>query len=580
MHAELARAFGVVKLACARTNRALGVWDGDDAKADAIERACRELADGQLDEHIVVDRLQGGAGTSTNMNVNEVLANRALQILGEPLGDYERVSPLDDLNLHQSTNDTYPTALRLAAIELLHRLEEQIVALQEAFQAKEKEFAHVVKVGRTQYQDAVLTTLGREMGAYAEALNRDRWRIYKCEERLRVVNLGGTAIGTGFAAPRQYIFRVVDVLRELTSIGFARAENLTEATQNADVFVEVSGILKAYAATLLKISGDLRLLSSGPEAGLGEIRLPRRQAGSSIMPGKVNPVIPEAVSQAAMLVFGYDATIATAAGLGSLELNAFLPLVADCLLESLPPAGRRRRSPAPALRRGHRGRRGALRARTCEPPARRPRRWCPRSATTPPATSPAAPRSAARPSATSSSRTACSAPSSTTSCSPPRPSAGWGRPRPAAAAWKTRRTEETPMGLMDAPKGMRLHIGIFGRRNVGKSSLLNAITRQEVSIVSDFAGTTTDPVEKPMELLPLGPVLFIDTAGIDDVGVLGELRAKRTMQVFDRTDLGVLVTEAGSWGEFEDGILDEFLERETPIVVVFNKSDLGERRRR
>jgi aspartate ammonia-lyase len=335
VHAELARAYGTVKLAAARTNRALGAWAGDDAKADAIERACRELASGQLAAAIGVDRLQGGAGTSTNMNVNEVLANRALQLLGRPLGDYAGVSPTDDLNLHQSTNDTYPTALRLAAIELLHRLEEQVVALQEAFQAREQEFAHVVKVGRTQYQDAVLTTLGREMGAYAEALNRDRWRIYKCEERLRVVNLGGTAIGTGFAAPREYIFRVVDELRELTSIGFARAENLTEATQNTDVFVEVSGILKAHAATLLKVCGDLRLLSSGPEAGLGEIRLPRRQAGSSIMPGKVNPVIPEAVSQAALLVFGYDATIATAAGLGSLELNAFLPLVAACLLQSL-----------------------------------------------------------------------------------------------------------------------------------------------------------------------------------------------------------------------------------------------------
>ena len=337
VHVELARAYGVVKLACARTNRTLGAWAGPegDAKAEAIERACRELADGLLDEHIVVDRLQGGAGTSTNMNVNEVLANRALQLLGAEPGDYARVSPLEDLNLHQSTNDTYPTALRLAAIELLHRLEEQVVSLQEAFQAKEQEFAHVVKVGRTQYQDAVLTTLGREMGAYAEALNRDRWRIFKCEERLRVVNLGGTAIGTGFAAPRQYIFRVVDTLRELTSIGFARAENLTEATQNADVFVEVSGILKAHAASLLKICGDLRLMSSGPEAGLGEIRLPQRQAGSSIMPGKVNPVIPEAVSQAALLVFGYDATIATAAGLGSLELNAFMPLIAACLLQSL-----------------------------------------------------------------------------------------------------------------------------------------------------------------------------------------------------------------------------------------------------
>ena len=335
VHGELARAFGAVKLACALTNRALGAWEGDDAKADAIERACRELADGRLAPEIVVDRLQGGAGTSTNMNVNEVLANRALQLLGEAPGSYDRVSPADDINLHQSTNDTYPTALRLAAIELLHKLEEQVVTLQEAFQAKEQESAHVVKVGRTQYQDAVLTTLGREMGAYAEALNRDRWRIYKCEERLRVVNLGGTAIGTGFAAPRQYIFRVVDTLRELTSIGFARAENLTEATQNTDVFVEVSGILKAHAMTLLKICGDLRLLSSGPEAGLGEVRLPRRQAGSSIMPGKVNPVIPEAVSQAALMVAGYDATIAAASGLGSLELNAFLPLIADCLLQSL-----------------------------------------------------------------------------------------------------------------------------------------------------------------------------------------------------------------------------------------------------
>jgi aspartate ammonia-lyase len=189
VHGELARAYGTVKLACARTNRTLGAWPGDDAKADAIERACRELANGGLAAEIVVDRLQGGAGTSTNMNVNEVLANRALQLLGEAPGTYARVSPLDDINLHQSTNDTYPTALRLAAITLLRRLEEHVVGLQEAFQQKEQAFAHVVKVGRTQYQDAVLTTLGREMGAYAEALNRDRWRIYKCEERLRVVNL-------------------------------------------------------------------------------------------------------------------------------------------------------------------------------------------------------------------------------------------------------------------------------------------------------------------------------------------------------------------------------------------------------
>ena len=281
---RLVRAFGAVKLAALRTNRALGRFP-DASKADAMEEACREMFEGALTRDVLVDALQGGAGTSTNLNVNEVLANRALELLGEPHGTYARVSPLDDLNLHQSTNDTYPTALRLAAIWSLKDLERQVLALQEAFQAKEKAFAHVVKVGRTEMQDAVLLTLGREMGAYAEALNRDRWRLAKCEERLRVVNLGGTAVGTGLAAPREYIFRVVDELREVTGLGLARAENLVEATQNADVFVEVSGLLKALASTLIKISGDLRLLSSGPEAGLGELRLPPRQAGSSIMPG-------------------------------------------------------------------------------------------------------------------------------------------------------------------------------------------------------------------------------------------------------------------------------------------------------
>jgi aspartate ammonia-lyase len=333
VHPELVRAYGAVKLACARTNRGLDAWT-DAAKADAVEAACREMADGALTEHVVVDSLQGGAGTSLNMNVNEVLANRALVLLGRAPGRYDLVSPFDDVNLHQSTNDTFPTALRIAAIRLIQDLEAEVLALQEAFQAKEKAFAHVVKVGRTEMQDAVLMTLGREMGAYAEAFNRDRWRIYKCEERLRVVNLGGTAIGTGLAAPREYIFRVVDALREITGVGFARAENLVEATQNADVFVEVSGILKACATSLAKVCGDLRLLSSGPEGGLGEIQLPPRQAGSSIMPGKVNPVIPEAVTQAAMLVMGHDQVIAAAVAAGSLELNPFLPLVAHCLLES------------------------------------------------------------------------------------------------------------------------------------------------------------------------------------------------------------------------------------------------------
>jgi len=333
MHAALIHAYAQVKLAAVRTNRDLGRLDA--RIAGALESACVEMADGRLDAHVIVDALQGGAGTSANMNVNEVLANRALQLLGRPLGDYATVHPLGHVNLHQSTNDTFPTALRVAAIRGLRALAEQLAELVEAFQRQEQALASVVKIGRTEYQDAVLTTLGREMGAYAEAFGRDRWRVYKCEERLRIVNLGGTAIGTGLGAPRNYIFAVIDALRAVTGLGLARAENLIDCTQNADVFVEVSGILKACACNLLKIAGDLRLLSSGPHGGLGEIRLPPRQAGSSIMPSKVNPVIPEAVSQAAMMVTAYDAAITQAGSLGSLELNAFMPLIADSLLSQV-----------------------------------------------------------------------------------------------------------------------------------------------------------------------------------------------------------------------------------------------------
>ncbi len=334
VHPELIKAYGEIKLACAQVNNQLGFWNSPE-KANAIEKGCVEMSEGLLNDHIKVDALQGGAGTSTNMNVNEVIANRALQILGKKPGEYSMISPLDDVNLHQSTNDTYPTALKVAAIRLLRKLEQSVLELQEAFQQKEKEFAHIVKIGRTQLQDAVLTTLGREMSAYAEAFNRDRWRIYKCEERLRVVNLGGTAIGTGLGAPRQFIFRVVDQLRENTNIGLARSENLIDGTQNTDVFVEVSGILKACASNLFKISNDLRLLSSGPNAGLNEINLPEMQAGSSIMPGKVNPVIPEAAAQAALQVMGNDQIITSACSAGNLELNQFMPIIAHALLGSL-----------------------------------------------------------------------------------------------------------------------------------------------------------------------------------------------------------------------------------------------------
>jgi len=334
VNGELVKAYGWIKLACIKTNRELGYFP-DTKKADALEQACQEMAEGLLSDAVLVDIFQGGAGTSTNMNVNEVIANRALQLTSRQAGDYDYISPLDDVNLHQSTNDTYPTALKLASIMLLRKLEQAVLRLQEAFQQKEKEFTAIVKIGRTQLQDAVLTTLGREMAAYAEAFNRDRWRIYKCEERLRVINLGGTAIGSGLGAPRRFIFQVTDRLRELTGAGLARAENLLENTQNADVFAEVSGMLKACATNLIKVSNDLRLLSSGPDAGLGEINLPAMQAGSSMMPGKVNPVIPEAVIQTAIQVIGNDSVVTQAVMSGNLELNPFLPLIANALLESL-----------------------------------------------------------------------------------------------------------------------------------------------------------------------------------------------------------------------------------------------------
>lgn len=335
IHAELTHAFGYVKGASAKTNRQIGIWKTDARKADAIIQACDEMARGLLDEHMVVDALQGGAGTSTNMNVNEVLANRALQIIGRPLGDYACISPLDDINLHQSTNDAYPTSLKLAVIRQLRYLIASLASLQSSFRDKEKEFAKIVKIGRTQLQDAVLTTLGREMKAYAEALGRDITRLKKCETSLCVVNLGGTAIGTGIVAPAIYIENVVNTLREMTGIQFTQADDLVDNTQNADVFVEVSGALKTCAATMIKICTDLRLMSSGPDGGIGEITLPARQAGSTIMPGKVNPVIPEAMTQAALRMMAYDHNVTLAASMGNFELNAFLPLVADCLLDGI-----------------------------------------------------------------------------------------------------------------------------------------------------------------------------------------------------------------------------------------------------
>lgn len=330
---ELICAFAVVKKACALAHRELGALPAD--VADALAAACDELAEGRHAASFPVDALQGGAGTSTNMNVNEVLANLAILRLGGHPGDYARVHPLDHVNRGQSTNDVYPTALRIAAIRLVRDLADALARLQEALQKKERAFAGVPKLGRTQLMDAAPIALGEEFGAWAQAVARDRWRIYKVEERLRQINLGGTAVGTGAAADKRYGFRVAEILRDLTGLGLARAEYPMDLTQNQDVFVETSGLLKACAVNLLKITGDLRLLNSGPRGGFGEIRLEPRQVGSSLMPGKVNPVIPEHVAQCAMRAIANDAAIALAAASGQLELNAFLPLIADALLESL-----------------------------------------------------------------------------------------------------------------------------------------------------------------------------------------------------------------------------------------------------
>jgi len=324
----LIRALAQVKKACCLANLETGHLEKD--KAGAIVAACDEIIAGSLADQFPVDALQGGAGTSTNMNMNEVVANRAIEILGGVKGDYRLVHPLDDVNLHQSTNDVYPTALKVAAVHGFRRLARAAAELQGAFQAKEKEFGAVVKIGRTELQEAVPMTLGMEFAAFAEGIGRDRWRCFKCEERLRVVNLGGTAVGTGIAAPRDYIFLAVEKLREVTGLGVSRGENLTAETANADAFVEVSGILKAHAANLTKIMNDLRLLNL-----LGEIRLPALQAGSSIMPAKVNPVLAEAAMQTGIKVTANDAIVSEAAGRGTLQINEFLPLLADALLESL-----------------------------------------------------------------------------------------------------------------------------------------------------------------------------------------------------------------------------------------------------
>ncbi len=327
-------ALAIVKEAAATANLGLGLLSENEAAA--ILAACQEIRGGALHDQFVVDVIQGGAGTSTNMNVNEVIANRALEHLGHPRGTYTELHPLDHVNLGQSTNDVYPTAVKLALDRYVTMLGGAVGALREAFAAKAVEFADIVKIGRTQLQDAVPMTLGQEFATYAVTLAEDEARLEEVRLLLHELNLGGTAIGTALNAHPEYQSRVLEELRALTGIPtLTGALDLIEATQDVGVFVQLSGIVKRVAVKLSKICNDLRLLSSGPRAGLNEINPPPMQAGSSIMPGKVNPVIPEVVNQIAFEVIGNDVTVTLAAEGGQLQLNAFEPIIAKSLFASL-----------------------------------------------------------------------------------------------------------------------------------------------------------------------------------------------------------------------------------------------------
>ncbi len=322
-----------IKKQAAITNAKLNYLDHNIAKA--IEQACNLILQGDFDESFVVNKHQGGAGTSTNMNVNEVVANVALEILKRPKGEYKIIHPINHVNMHQSTNDTYPTSVKIAAIKQIRKLATAYSKLQSSFQELESKYGKVLKLGRTEMMDAVPMLAGQMFGAYAETISRDRWRIYKVEERLRTINIGGTAIGTGMNAPLKYTFMMTDKLQSSSNIGLSRAESLIDNTQNLDAINEVSGLLKVAAATLIKICNDLRFLSSGPHGGIGEIILKNNQVGSSIMPGKVNPVILEMTIGNAHKVVANDLLINNLVASGNLELNAFYPHIAESLLESL-----------------------------------------------------------------------------------------------------------------------------------------------------------------------------------------------------------------------------------------------------
>ncbi len=329
----LIEALAMVKKAAAKANYDLGLLS--KPISNAIVQACDEIINGKLHSHFVVDMIQGGAGTSTNMNANEVIANRALEILGYEKGEYKYCHPNNHVNLSQSTNDAYPTAVKIALINSKEKLVEVLQELIESFRAKAKEFSHIIKMGRTQLQDAVPMTLGQEFEAYAVMLNEEVKRLEQNAKLFLEVNMGATAIGTGINSHPDYSAKVVEHLREATGLNIVLAENLVEATQDTGAFIMFSSAVKRLAVKLSKISNDLRLLSSGPRTGIHEINLPPMQPGSSIMPGKVNPVIPEVVTQIAFKVIGNDLVVTLAAEGGQLELNVFEPVIVQSLFESI-----------------------------------------------------------------------------------------------------------------------------------------------------------------------------------------------------------------------------------------------------
>jgi aspartate ammonia-lyase len=333
VHPEMIHSIALIKKAAAITNRDQNNIKGN--VAEAIIRACNCIIEGKLNEQFITDPIQGGAGTSFNMNANEVIANYAIELLKGKRGDYTIVNPNDDVNRSQSTNDVFPTSGKITIIRLLDAMMKELERLGDAFASKTIEFDHVLKMGRTQLQDAVPIRLGQEFNAYSAVVQRDLKRLQMARDEMLTVNMGGTAIGTGINASPGYIQQIVINLAEVSKLPLRQAENLIEATQNLDGFLYVSNMLKICAVSLSKIANDLRLMSSGPKTGLGEIQLPKKQNGSSIMPGKINPVIPEVMNQVAFQVIGNDTTVTMAIEGGQLELNAFEPVIFHNIFQSI-----------------------------------------------------------------------------------------------------------------------------------------------------------------------------------------------------------------------------------------------------